>query len=151
MNKHFLYEAYETPKFPLIFGSNINDEIESICEYNKGNETAVLRLKETIVWISNYFSQWKIALDYGGSFIHNSNGVTVVSEKCYGFYLEYMLSTNEETEEQFVEIIQLKLDYEGMGLEIPSWLQLGENKQSRLDNIITEVLNDFLSREMLIA
>lgn len=137
MKQYFLNEDSLPPKLPIIFSDSIASQIQDICDCNRGNTYGLSALQKYLNGIINHFSNRAIAFGYGNNYPMYSNGTTYVYDMGVVFCLK------DDSEKVFVEISWINLNLEDFGLQ--------ESRNVDISRIITETINSYLKKNLLLA
>ena len=123
------------PRLPVIYSDYITSQIEDICDSNRGNANGLSELKKFIKRVANHVSNRAIAFCYGNNCSMPSNGTVYIYDMGAVFCLK------DDLEKVFIEITWIDLNLKDFGL----------NENRHIDNIITEIINQYLRRNLLLA
>ena len=137
MKQYILNKDKRPPQLQVVYTDYITNHIQQIIDNNQGNINGLSALGDYIDWVSNHVSNRAIAFDYGGNFAKNSDGMIIIYDKGISFYLV------DDSDKVFVEIVGLDLNLEEFGL--------CENKKVNISRIITETINSYLRKNLLLA
>ena len=88
-----------------------------------------------------------IAWDYTNRFSRFPNGTRFIKD--FDFNVGYAVKTNSTTKQPYVYVFMVNLRPEEFGLEIPPTLK--ENRGGTFSRIISEVINSYLRRNLLLT
>ena len=140
--QYLLEEIYSLPKLPIYFSREMNDEIETIKAYNKKNVLAIQRWQEYLKSMKSYISSPTIAWDNMGRYPKPRNNYRVKYINDFDYNVGLIIKTNVATNQTYVVIFKANLNPEGFGLIVPPSM----NENRHIDNIITEVINQYLKQ-----
>lgn len=135
MKQYILNEDNLPPTLPIIFSDSVTSQIEDICNYNRGNDYGLSKLKKHLKWITNHFSNRAIAFGYGNNYPMYSNEIAYIYDMGVVFCLK------DDSERVFVEINWIDLNFEEFGLY--------ENRMVNISRIITETIHSYLRNKLL--
>ena len=127
------------PKLTVRFSSKIAQQIRRIDALNKHNIDALNNWKEYLSGIKRYLSYSTIAWDNMGRYPRFPNGAIFIRD--FGYNVAYTIQNDYITNRPYVYVFKVNLNPKEFGLM--------ENK-SRINRIISEVLNQYLRRNLII-
>lgn len=132
---------HQRPTFNVYIEKEIEDYIEYIHMRNEYNTTGLSQFDNYLDGIRRNLSRWDVAFDYGMQCDYYPNDKMYLNY--YGWYIGYEFKSDNEGK-TYVSIFDLKPNLEELGLR--------ENKSHYiLDNIISETINNYLRKYLLIA
>ena len=135
--QYILKEDKRPPNLPVVYSDDVINEIKNIKEYNQFEKDGLSRLFSYIKGIENHISNRAIAFGYGNNYARNADETTYV----YDFGVTFRIV--DDTDRTFVEITWMDLNLEEFGLKL--W----ENRKINISRIITETIDDYLSKNLL--
>ena len=90
-----------------------------------------------IKWIENHISNRAIVFGYGSNYTIDDNVTTIIYDMGVSFTLY------NDSERTFVKVVWIDLNLEDFGLQ--------ENKKVDISRIITETINSYLRKNLLLA
>ena len=123
MNSKYLAEDKRLQKLAVRFSEELIEKIDTIRDYNRGNENLV-QLYEYIDGLRSYISNPVVAWDNTGKYQHNSKKETHLKE--LGYDVIFTIKINKATNTTYIYVLNIKLNILNLGLEIPQ--NLGESK-----------------------
>lgn len=137
ITKHYLINEAELSKLPVIYSEDIKCEIDYIKEHNQFEKEGLSRLFLYIKGIEKHISNRAIAFGYGNNYRRNYDDSVLVNE--YGAIFRVV----DGTDRTFVEIVWIDLNLEDFGLQ--------ENRNINISRIVTEAINSYLKKNLLLA
>lgn len=137
--QYLLNEDKLPPKLPVIYSDDVINEIDNIKEYNQFEKEGLSKFFSYIKGMENHISNRAIAFDYGNNYARYSDGTIFAYDIGVTFRLV------DDTERIYVEITWMDFNLEDFGLTL--W----ENKKINISRIITETINNYLKRNLLLA
>ena len=135
----WLNEDKLPPTIEVRFSSRITQEIRRINLLNKHNINALNNWKEYLCGIKRYLSDSTIAWDNMGRYPRFPNGAIFIRD--FGYNVAYTIQTNYVTNQAYVYVFKVNLNPKKFGLR--------EN-ENRINRIISEVLNQYLRRNLIL-
>lgn len=133
MAKKYIFEDTRLPKLFVGYTDKIQQQIDDIVSYNKGNNNLSQWL-EYIDSLLSYIGNPVIAWDNTGKYI-KKNDTTHVKE--LGYDVQFKIETDNNNK-NFVEIVKLSYNLKKFGLQSPPSLteskSISKNKTIRLNN-----------------
>lgn len=146
MKQFYITEDTRAAKLYVTFSHTLSNMIDTIEAYNQNKHDGIIQLANYLEGLKEYLSNPQIAFDYAHKYQHFRNGAIHLEE--LGYNVSFIVKTNKYGQ-SYVYVFKINLDVSDFGLDNP---YKTETKQySKLDTIITEVLNRYLGRELLRA
>jgi hypothetical protein len=137
VKQYLLNEDNLPPKLPVVYSDDVMNEIEYIRQRNLFEKEGLSRLFSHIKGIENHISNRAIAFGYGSNYTMDSNEIT------YVYDMGVVFCVKDDSEKVFIEISWIYLNLEDFGLQ--------ENRNINISRIITETINNYLKRNLLLV
>jgi hypothetical protein len=137
MKQYLIKEDWRPQKLPVVYSEYITDQIQDIMIINQGNVNGLSALADYIDRTANHISNRAIAFGYGSNYTRESDNTT------YVYYYGVTYRVVDGTDKTFVEIVWIDLNLDDFGLQ--------ENKKVDISRIITETINSYLRKNLLLA
>lgn len=143
MKLHYLNEDKLPPKLQVIFSSKIIKKMDFIENFNQDNIDALSQWYYYIEGVKSYISNPSIAWDYTNRYSHFPNGAIHLKELNYD--VMFIVKKNRN----YVYVFKIDLKPQEFGLKVPPTLE--ENRESIISRIITETINNYLKKNILLV
>lgn len=134
-------------KLLVITSPKISKQIQVIDGYNQNNIDALYQWNEYIEGVKSYISNPVIAWDYNNKYPHFPNGAVHLRD--FGYDVAFIVKTNQNTNKNYVYVFKIDLKPQEFGLKVPPTLE--ENRDDIVSRIITETINNYLKRNILLV
>lgn len=118
MRQHYLIEEKLPPKLPVSFSAEIRKKINDIYAYNQNNIDGLYQWDEYIEGLKSYISNRSIAFDYANRYTTFPNGARHLRD--LGYDVSFIVSTNKNTNKNYVYVFMANLKPEEFGLKVPN-------------------------------
>ena len=140
-----LIEDKQSPKLPTYFSSEFDDKIEEIIWYNQFEDEARTQLKDELDAILNHISNRAIAFSYSDGGREDIN--RTIFKNILGHNVAYKIITDNNAVSVCIENIEF--DVQQFGLRIPPMME--EKRKNLISRIITETINSYLRKNLLLS
>ena len=143
--------------YKVWFTPTVKHDIAVIKAYNRNNIEGVQQLQNYLRELMQYISNPSLAWDNIGKYPHVYNGATHVNE--LGFNFLYFIKNSKFEHKDYVCVVKIYFNLDTFGLRNP-FVPNGSNQgtitcvklnRMNIDKIITETINSYLRKNLLLA
>ena len=126
------------------FSSKITKKINAIGVYNRQNGAALTQWSEYLDGMKSYLSKSVIAWDNMNRYPRLRNGGRFIGD--FGYNVGYTIINDNATGQPLVYVFMASLKPKEFGLKVPPNM----NESRNINQIISEVLNQYLRRNLIL-
>ena len=137
IKQYLVNEGKKVSTLPVVYSDDVINRLNYIKERNQFEKEGLSRLFSYIKRVEKHVSNRAIAFDYGNNYAIDSDGTIIAYDMGVCFWLV------DNSGVIYVQIISIDLNLEDFGLQ--------ENKKVDISRIITETINSYLRKNLLLA
>lgn len=147
--QHVLKEEDIRPEFNAYETLPVYRYLDRIYACNQGNDSAIEEFEKCLSEIKHHLAYRCMALGYPDNIKKISNQIMKFTE--LGITLTYEVIQSDNYGGYYVNVIRIDVDFGYFGLTKPIPIKCGKLNNNFIDTIITEAINSYLRKNLLLA